>query len=86
MPIYVTNMGSMPPHSTETLTPKDKVFVWFSSDAQHTTMFDGMQTERQEINMGGELAAAIKYNAEGSWDPLSPTVVPATTTPVAGTK
>lgn len=85
-PIYVTHVGSMPPHSTETLTPTKKVFVWFSSDAQHASMFDGMQTQRKQVDMERGLEAAVKYDAEGNWSQLPATVVPATTTPVAGTK
>jgi len=87
VPIYITHVGRMPPHSTETLTPTKRVFVWFSSDAQHASMFDGMQTQRKEVDMTGGLEAAVKYDAEGNWNQLPATVVPATTTmPVAGTK
>ncbi|KXJ87997.1 hypothetical protein Micbo1qcDRAFT_207749 [Microdochium bolleyi] len=66
-PIYVSHIGALPPQSWETLTPKLKVYVWFSSEYEDATMIDQLEVQCKEIDMTGRTTAVIRYDADGNW-------------------
>jgi hypothetical protein len=65
--IYITHVGPMPKGSKEKLTPKQKVFVWFSDNFEDETMIDDFSGELKEIDFSGKTTASIKFDGGGNW-------------------
>ncbi|KAJ0341216.1 hypothetical protein COL154_008976 [Colletotrichum chrysophilum] len=65
--IYISHVGPMPKNSKEKLTPKQKVYVWFSDSYEDETMIDDFSGDLKEIVYEGKTSATVKFDGGGTW-------------------
>ncbi|RBA11757.1 hypothetical protein FPRO05_14259 [Fusarium proliferatum] len=64
--IYISHVGPMPRNSREKLTPKQKVYVWFSDAFEDETMIDDFEGELKEVEYSGKTTASVKFDNKGT--------------------
>jgi hypothetical protein len=64
--VSATQIG---PSDTILLTPIDKVFCWFESDAVTSTMISNISGPKFTVDFTGskDVPQTISYNADGNW-------------------
>lgn len=65
--VYYSHSGPLAKGSTEIMTPKNKVYVWFSDYYEDQTMIDETIGSIKEIDMTGKKTASVAFSNEGIW-------------------
>lgn len=65
--MYISHEGPLAPGSTETITPKNAVYVWFTKDFEDQSMVDQEIGDIMEVDMGGKTGTTVAFNSEGVW-------------------
>ena len=69
-PIYVSTYGPLPP-GRETIIPKSKVAVWFSTASGSGQVIANFESEKMIVDFTGATQRTIQYNDTGSWVQLA---------------